>query len=270
MVKALKEKTGKGYDGVISEGFREWVAFEPNQIKLAVGNTGAFSPDSDDIRFAKREKKTPLQQAIDKPLGTDRMNPVTSIYRRQADIERLQKEKNRLIATMRLMRNNGAIDALAEANDAIQNFDQYVSSLKKSYQLSQMKVTTEQVKAQLIDNIRRQISAYARLVGYQGRIPEYIAGVKSLRGLEKSLERINQAVQDRLHSDTYKRVESLIDKRRKQIARWRKKNVKVPISAEYIRAAEAYMDRVTGKVQALDLDDIAMRIAQKKRGKRLR
>jgi len=42
----------KGYDGV-DFGDGTWVAFNPNQIKSAIGNTGAFDPRSKDIMKAK-------------------------------------------------------------------------------------------------------------------------------------------------------------------------------------------------------------------------
>jgi hypothetical protein len=49
-----------GYDGVIidetsagdMENTRTWVAFDPQQVKSAVGNSGAFDPDSDDFAAA--------------------------------------------------------------------------------------------------------------------------------------------------------------------------------------------------------------------------
>jgi hypothetical protein len=52
-----------GFDGVMAEGFKkgenflaEVVAFSPEQIKSAIGNTGAFSPESPDIRYSLRSK----------------------------------------------------------------------------------------------------------------------------------------------------------------------------------------------------------------------
>ena len=49
-----------GYDGVIYErfspygnGYREYVAFRPEQIKSAVGNNGDFDPSNPDIRFSR-------------------------------------------------------------------------------------------------------------------------------------------------------------------------------------------------------------------------
>jgi len=74
--KWTKELVGLGYDGVIlefdhKEGDKrpvEYVAFKPSQVKSATGNTGAFSRDSDDIRFA-RSQGTPGWVPRVKPLS---------------------------------------------------------------------------------------------------------------------------------------------------------------------------------------------------------
>ena len=63
-VKLLKRA---GYDGMRiyerSEGDVEntaaWVAFDPNQIKSATGNTGAFDINNPDIRFSAKQTETP-------------------------------------------------------------------------------------------------------------------------------------------------------------------------------------------------------------------
>lgn len=52
------------HDGVLFQhkGKTLAVAFSPNQIKSSIGNTGAFSPDNNDIRFSRQY--TPEQQAV--------------------------------------------------------------------------------------------------------------------------------------------------------------------------------------------------------------
>ena len=44
-----------GYDG-FKDGDRHWIAFKPNQIKSAIGNTGEFNPESEIITY---QNKTP-------------------------------------------------------------------------------------------------------------------------------------------------------------------------------------------------------------------
>ena len=44
-----------GYDGIINSDKKIIVAFEPNQIKSATGNSGAFDPNNPDIRFQINE-----------------------------------------------------------------------------------------------------------------------------------------------------------------------------------------------------------------------
>ena len=46
-----------GYDGVKSNGV--WIAFRPEQVKSATGNTGAFDPTNPDIRFSRAAAPAP-------------------------------------------------------------------------------------------------------------------------------------------------------------------------------------------------------------------
>ncbi len=48
---SAKQLLSKGYDGLYLEDEGIWTAFDPNQIKSATGNTGAFSPKTDGLRF---------------------------------------------------------------------------------------------------------------------------------------------------------------------------------------------------------------------------
>jgi hypothetical protein len=62
---------GHEYEGQVAE----IVAFSPNQIKSATGNTGAFSEDNDDIRFSIADDSgrdyTPVQRRMFKTTGRD-------------------------------------------------------------------------------------------------------------------------------------------------------------------------------------------------------
>jgi len=69
----MEEAKDDELDGVLLKNVRDdyegkgipsnvWVAFDPTQIKSAIGNTGAFSPDTPDIRFSRAY--TPEQQAV--------------------------------------------------------------------------------------------------------------------------------------------------------------------------------------------------------------
>jgi hypothetical protein len=42
----------QGYDGIVNHDYREIVAFEPTQIKSAIGNRGTFDPNNPDIAFS--------------------------------------------------------------------------------------------------------------------------------------------------------------------------------------------------------------------------
>jgi len=61
----IDELQAAGYDGVDFRGdaspdfnvpHRSWVAFRPEQVKSATGNTGAFDPENPDIRYSRRRR----------------------------------------------------------------------------------------------------------------------------------------------------------------------------------------------------------------------
>jgi hypothetical protein len=71
-----------GYDGYQDGiGSRHWVAFEPNQIKSAIGNIGTYSPTSSNILFRRGAAPTltaegqRAQQAVDKMKGMSNEKP---------------------------------------------------------------------------------------------------------------------------------------------------------------------------------------------------
>lgn len=55
----------QGYDGIINEPYNEIVAFNPNQIKSAVSNSGAFGPTNNILEQQARGTFSPSQLRID-------------------------------------------------------------------------------------------------------------------------------------------------------------------------------------------------------------
>lgn len=52
---SIAAKQRAGYDGIIfteTTGRRQYVAFDPSQVKSATGNTGAYDPENPDIRYS--------------------------------------------------------------------------------------------------------------------------------------------------------------------------------------------------------------------------
>lgn len=53
----IKERGAKGQDLPKEQKWVNWIAFEPTQVKSAIGNRGTFSPDNPDIRFSLRPEE---------------------------------------------------------------------------------------------------------------------------------------------------------------------------------------------------------------------
>ena len=54
----------RGYDGIIDKFSGQIVAFRPEQIKSAIGNSGTFDPENPDIRFSNRAAKPELDADV--------------------------------------------------------------------------------------------------------------------------------------------------------------------------------------------------------------
>lgn len=70
----IKVAKKQGYDGIIGitpEGVKEYIAFYPEQIKSATGNTGRFDPKNPDIRYSS----DPEIQRTFEALGPDKNLP---------------------------------------------------------------------------------------------------------------------------------------------------------------------------------------------------
>jgi hypothetical protein len=77
-MKALAERAG--YDGIHIEDDKNlgdaWIAFRPEQIKSALGNTGAFSRENPDIRFQTADGKwAPFEQQPNLPFAENKEAP---------------------------------------------------------------------------------------------------------------------------------------------------------------------------------------------------
>ena len=78
--KYITEQAKKeGHDGLITmHGDKVWeaVAFEPNQLKSAIGNTGAFNPEEADIRFAQEKVEAPTKEDKHRNVNGQIVSPV--------------------------------------------------------------------------------------------------------------------------------------------------------------------------------------------------
>lgn len=73
---ALTRAVNTGKDGVVARDIIDgggmtthYVVFSPNQIKSATGNSGAFDPKNDDIRFSRGEALSPQEKRLFNEIG---------------------------------------------------------------------------------------------------------------------------------------------------------------------------------------------------------
>lgn len=92
-IQSLKQQALKGgHDGIIAKNASmpfasgtEYIVFNPNQIKSAIGNNGEFDPNNPDIRFSK-SRTTEQADALDKlGLGEEAAETVAEQAKRRAN-----------------------------------------------------------------------------------------------------------------------------------------------------------------------------------------
>lgn len=102
-----------GHDGVIYLKRQEVIAFEPNQIKSATDNTGAFSKENDDIRFSRANT---MQSALDLAMtGVAHSEPTVWDSLKSKDFSGFKERFNRAMGKV----DEWLADSLRPVNDWI-------------------------------------------------------------------------------------------------------------------------------------------------------
>ena len=87
-IKAREYLQKQGYDGVYN-GYDEYIAFEPTQIKSAKNNVGTFDPFNPDIRYSLKETDEDVRKQVD--LTRELMEETGGYRLTQEDAERVMK-----------------------------------------------------------------------------------------------------------------------------------------------------------------------------------
>jgi GNAT superfamily N-acetyltransferase len=155
----VKEWQAQGYDGIKTSSdeaalmgeseadFGQWIAFDPNQIKSATGNRGAFDPASDNILYqddldgALEQARATVQDPEALGLTAEEAARVNPIYRASA------------LPTKRLASNEKAAKWLEEQfeGDAITDFTATLST-EQLNQLGRMMAAEVQLALQSTGN----------------------------------------------------------------------------------------------------------------------
>ena len=82
--KLLDSLKANGYDGIAySKG--HYTALDPNQLKSAIGNTGAFSTENDDIRYSLSPSEQASATAREARVGTPAVKPAKTPFYKNID-----------------------------------------------------------------------------------------------------------------------------------------------------------------------------------------
>lgn len=142
----LREKIiSEGHDGVIygNGGRREYVAFRPEQIKSATGNTGAFDPSNPDIRYSKAAAKRLGVTIPNQPQAFANFTLPTEEFAEgyaQAQGNALQKFYAGVKAKGRYLKKTAVDDLypLDTVEKAVKETGNYIGNLMNAYQRAEL------------------------------------------------------------------------------------------------------------------------------------
>ena len=110
----VREAKQRGHDGIISGtgSYPEYVAFSPEQIKSAIGNTGEFDPDNTDIRFSVTDD---TDTTTDVPPAPNRYTPPAQNLARRMQAA-VQDNQNRVKEVQERIMDKTGLTTLGKAD----------------------------------------------------------------------------------------------------------------------------------------------------------
>lgn len=187
-VKAREYLQSLGYDGVYN-GYDEYIAFEPTQIKSATDNVGTFDPFNPDVRYSLKEtdedvkKQVELTGEIMQQTGGYRlteadaervMRRVTKEFGSQADVSQLTKDFARVMEYARQENadmNQVDNELLSLADRVLENSAQMDTEREQ-----EMKPIREKLRKTAISLTDRQKAEAASLTGSLGAFRRALFG----------------------------------------------------------------------------------------------
>lgn len=207
-VKAREYLEARGYDGV--QGYDEWIAFRPEQIKSATDNIGTFDAKNPDVRYSVRS-----DNRTDRELLRD-------LYERTVAKERARAEKNEAGLKKAYQRDlkdkQSVIEELkAEQAKALDTF----LKRQERYDSAMRAVSVEMTKLENLVNAganQKAISEQrAKVTAAETRLANATAALTQARdseAIQKILSRERQLQRDRTRNTIRESVNSREMKRR--------------------------------------------------------
>ncbi len=226
----IKERGLKGIDKPREEKQINWIAFEPNQIKSAIGNRGTFSKETSDIRFAKREED-----------------------------KKKRKEKIGIIPKAIPIPNKedvkGAKEKVPENIEKIKAFEKEIKYLRKELkglqenllmQRADIGVKIKEATEEKLDLVKRSIYEYAKAIGLSGvpynKVDLMLKNSKTSKNLSSAVEYLDKVWERFQQKATYQKVLSLVATEYKRLKAIQAGKIKSTISTEYNGRLKKYLD----------------------------
>lgn len=234
MGRAVEEAINDGYDGVIVRdrgmiinGEPETViaAIRPNQIKSAIGNTGTFDSENDDIMFMRLDPS-------DGPQGAERedwlaQRKENAVHRAEADTkhaEELTKAKQALVGQLKHLSDEQALER------------------------AEIEVQLSDLIAERADAAKRAIYSYARSLGLNGipynQVDTMLKNAQTPGDIRKAVEKLDRIWEGATRRAAVERLYDTVLKKYKRLQKIKQGTIKSTLNAEANLRLEEYLNQL--------------------------
>lgn len=187
--------------------------FNPNQIKSAIANVGAYSPDVDDIRLSKAEKPFEQPKKGD-PVESDQLVGARELVEQD---EALTEEGKRSVQQELTDFETKGIPLSSDAA-----FNRALTI----YRIKREKITKESMQ-----EVKRAVWSYGRIIGLHkeatNRVDTLIRDARTDKDLLKAIDVMDEVLRRKQQSRLFKQVQALIKSERTRIKKAARRPSKV-------------------------------------------
>lgn len=198
-VKAREYLIRMGYDGVYN-GYDEYIAFYPNQIKSATDNVGTFDPNNPDIRYSTRDLAGTID--IRDYLGNMKERPSMTetekilLKRYQGTLKKLKEAEANAEEQWKIIKTVNAIGADGKTNNELtkaQNRWKIYRNQANRYSKILLATETDGGFARLMATSQEVLNRY--LLGSAGNVADAADALdEEVKGLTKQLKAVEADV----------------------------------------------------------------------------
>lgn len=244
-----------GHDGWIFEdkeaGGTTYVPLSPNQIKSATDNTGSFSPENPDIRFAEKES---LFSDFDEGKDKAFKRTVRDVIRerkaeRRAKKSPLSDESAVAQAKIKAERDVSRLEPLTKEVRALKNWLRWLpENLIEERAKITLQINTIDMKRS--EEVKQAIYDYAAKLGLKGvpynKVDTMLKNAKTAADLRRAIKSIDNTYSSTSRAEAINELLHVIEREYKKIRRTKSGAIPSTVDAETNKKMEEYLSNIVG------------------------